>query len=258
MGMGDEIMALGRVQDAFLKTGRHHRVVDRNGAPRHFGALWDGQPGYDRTATLSIKDAPGCRPYINRWQGRQIVFNRFSVMDAPATIIVPSDLKAWAADRINFDAVVIQPTVKPGASRGKDWGFDNWQSVARRVGMPVVQIGDIAPTRLLDGAQWIQTLTPMHAAAILERAALVLTPEGGIHHLAGALRARAVVVFGGFISPDVTGYDWHENIFADIPGSPCGNFEGCRHCVDALKSITPSEVASAANAMLRGQRASVV
>jgi hypothetical protein len=51
-------------------------------------------------------------------------------------------------------------------------------------------------------------------------AALLISPEGGLHHAAAALGVRAVVIFGGFISPATTGYELHTNLFTG--GQACG------------------------------------
>ena len=38
-------------------------------------------------------------------------------------------------------------------------------------------------------------------------------PEGGFGHVAAALNKKAVLYFGGWISPDIIGYNFHENIY---------------------------------------------
>ena len=77
------------------------------------------------------------------------------------------------------------------------------------------------------------------ACAILKLSDLYIGPEGGFGHVAAALRKKAVLYFGGWISPDIIGYDFHENIYFDNNSSPCGEIEKlCNHCSDARKSIT--------------------
>ena len=75
------------------------------------------------------------------------------------------------------------------------------------------------------------------ACAILIYCDLYFGPEGGFHHAAAALNKKAVVIFGGFIHPSVTGYDFHRNIFIDNKGSPCGSRISCQHCEECIKQI---------------------
>jgi len=68
---------------------------------------------------------------------------------------------------------------------------------------------------------------------------LFLGPEGGFGHAAAALNKKAVLYFGGWIHPKVTGYNFHENIYFDHPKSPCGAVGYiCKHCEDARHSIS--------------------
>ena len=43
---------------------------------------------------------------------------------------------------------------------------------------------------------------------------LFLGHEGGFAHAAAALSKPAVVIYGGWIPPEVTGYEFHENIYS--------------------------------------------
>jgi ADP-heptose:LPS heptosyltransferase len=94
------------------------------------------------------------------------------------------------------------------------------------------------------------------ASAVLAGAALLISPEGGLHHAAAALGLRAVVIFGGFISPATTGYDLHRNFFTG--GQACGMRLACAHCAEAMARITPEEVAAAAREQLEDARETAV
>ena len=59
----------------------------------------------------------------------------------------------------------------------------------------------------------------------------------------------AVVLFGGYISPDVTGYDRHANLFTG--GEACGRRTVCDHCRDAMNRITPDLVMRELDALLQ-------
>lgn len=87
-----------------------------------------------------------------------------------------------------------------------------------------------------------------HALALISVARTAVLPEGGLHHAAAAFGLRAVVLFGGYISPNITGYSIHQNIFTGEKA--CGNRNPCQHCTDAMNAITPAMVLDQLEALL--------
>ena len=76
------------------------------------------------------------------------------------------------------------------------------------------------------------------ACAVLNNCDMFLGNEGGFGHAAAALSKKALIYFGGWISPQSTGYDMHENIYYDDPNSSCGVIGYlCNHCEKARQSI---------------------
>ena len=77
------------------------------------------------------------------------------------------------------------------------------------------------------------------ACALLKEVDFYVGPEGGFGHVAAALNKKAVLYFGGWISPDVIGYEFHENIYYEDKQSPCGvKLKLCEHCSKARELIT--------------------
>jgi ADP-heptose:LPS heptosyltransferase len=187
-----------------------------------------------------------------RWQGRCVVFNKaYRNQDHPGRIYPSDEARAWALKNVPAGCIIMECVVRRPSSPGKDWGHARWAGVARElsVSAPLVQLGADDARPELPGAQRIKTPTFWHAAAAIERAALVLTPEGGTHHMAGALGIPAVVVYGGFTHPRTTSYATETSLYADLPGSPCGRYDNCDHCRKALASITVDDVVGAARAL---------
>lgn len=139
--------------------------------------------------------------------------------------------------------VVIEPHLKRGASPNKAWSWERWQALAdllRDAGAPVAQIG--APgVNQLAGVEFIGTSTARLAAAVIARALGAALPEGALHHIAAAVGTPAVVVFGAYISPEVTGYPEQVNLFHG-PGLGCGMRVKCNCCAAAMAKITPELV----------------
>ena len=124
--------------------------------------------------------------------------------------------------------------------RNKDWGYENWIQLVNKIKNDNLIIHSIHDeTKIIDGIYSPKEMNFRTACAILKLSDLYIGPEGGFGHVAAALRKKAVLYFGGWISPDIIGYDFHENIYYNNDSSPCGEIEKlCNHCSDARKSIT--------------------
>ncbi len=249
MGLGDEIMALGRAEQIFKDTGKPVAICREGGYAREHAA-WNGNPAVDMFSTKKILDGGGCRPYIHRWEGRRAVFN----LDYR-----PHAGKIWLTDEEQLFAAsmapsgrfcVVAPFLKDAASPNKDWGQENWEAVIDGLPLPVLQLLPTKDTPVIKGARGLYTPSFRQAAAVIARADFVMCNEGGTHHMAASMGVRAVVIFGAFVPPLVTGYPEHINIAVETPEGFCGNFDPCKHCQNALALVTPSMVKSAVEGLL--------
>ena len=66
--------------------------------------------------------------------------------------------------------------------------------------------------------------------------------EGGLHHVAGALKKNAIVIFGHWISPILTGYPFHNNISSSSTKYGCGTFTPCIRCIEFLNNLSSSYI----------------
>jgi ADP-heptose:LPS heptosyltransferase len=140
----------------------------------------------------------------------------------------------------------------------KQWPIERYQEVARRLqrddGIEVVQFKyppPHGPGKRLDRVRQIEAPSFRHALAVLKNAAVYVGPEGGLHHGSAAVGTEAVVIFGGFISPGITGYKRHANLFTG--GSPCGSLDRCEHCRKAMDEIRVETVMTAARGRIDGK-----
>jgi ADP-heptose:LPS heptosyltransferase len=88
----------------------------------------------------------------------------------------------------------------------------------------------------------VQTPSFRAAAAVLANAVAFVGTEGGLHHAAAALGRPAVVLFSEFISPAITGYRTHRNLYH--AGQPCGSRSACSGCRASMEAISVDEVVS--------------
>lgn len=248
MGFGDELMVTGHVRHMQTTDPRKVRIEY---GKRIWNEVFDHNP---RIARSSDKDVQlyharpnGLRPYARAKSGDRWTWQDYKPF--VGELYFQPDELAYAA---RFDPdVVIEPNLKGMASPNKDWGLQRWKrlvQIMRADGLRPVQLGG-AGTRVLDGAQLVETRNFRHACAVLARARAAVLTEGGLHHGAAVVETRAVVIYGGYISPRQTGYDLHDNVFSG--GSACGMRLPCTHCAQAMHRITPEEVFSRLQAILR-------
>jgi len=256
MGFGDEIMATGLARGAAARGKlvafgdgqriiwgpsceqifRHNPNIARpdaiNGHHLQWIAHHKGNRMYNRVA-----------PERNRW------IWKMDFRPVPGEMFFSPDEKAFA-ETIAGGFVLLEPNVpwQKTCAPNKDWGFQKYQTVAdtlRHCGLEVRQFSFSAQQKALANVPVINAPTFRHAMAALSRAVLYIGPEGGLHHAAAAVGVRAVVLFGGFIPPAVTGYAGHTNLTGGA-AEACGSLGPCQHCRDAMAAISVDEVVAAA------------
>jgi hypothetical protein len=124
--------------------------------------------------------------------------------------------------------------------KNKDWGESNWQEIIYRLKSDYLIIqSKHEKSKKFEGTYYSSIDFDFRTAcAIMNECDLFLGPEGGFGHAAAALGKKAVLYFGGWIHPKVTGYNFHENIYFDHAKSPCGSVGYiCDHCEQARRSI---------------------
>lgn len=211
------------------------------------------RPGEERAGDLEwIRHAKGCRVYTKSFRNRRWEFNYdFSVRNLPQPQLhmQPSE-RQLAHDAVGTPFILVESRIKD-VSPNKMWPhWDKLIPELLRLGLPVVGMNysDVTPSAHLLCDLLVDTPSFRHAAALVGSAALYMGPEGGLHHAAAATGTKAVVLFGGFIDPCLTGYAQHHNIFTT--DEACGNVDSCAHCREAMQRITVDMVVEAARGQL--------
>lgn len=254
MGIGDEIMVTGEVKRLVTKYNNPKLRVGildlRKTGRMRWHEIWEGNPNivlpgghYDVTHA----NGGGNRPYIQDKGMRAWTWKPYT--PEPGAIYLTDAERAWAEGYAGH--VLVNPTIKAGASPNKLWPLARWiELVSANPHIPWLQVGAPSDPRVCK--KFVATPTFRHAVAVLAVARAAVLHEGGLHHAAAAVGTRSVVIYGGFISPKCTGYNTHANLFADSDKYPlgCGMRVGCFHCESAMKSITTRHVARHLEAML--------
>jgi hypothetical protein len=252
IGIGDDIMATGFARGA---QARGARIAFGDGQKILWGPFSEiafrHNPNIARLTTETgiewIHYHKGNRLYNKLGDGRWIWNYRFRP--------IPGEFFFTKSEREHTVArqVLIEPNVpwQKSVAPNKDWGLEKYQELADRlmaVGINVWQMS--VGTKRLRNVQVMQIPDFRCAAAMLAGIELLICPEGGLHHAAAAVGTKAIVIFGGFIPPQVTGYDNHVNLTGGVEA--CGSLRECSHCRDAMRRIDVEAVACKAIGLLDG------
>jgi ADP-heptose:LPS heptosyltransferase len=246
VGWGDEIMVTGIAKRLNADAAKPVVVIGRDGNQR-WHEIWTDNPrimrhSWDRKSLAHVvHNGPSVRPYIAAKTDERWVWKDFDC--TPGEIYFSPAEKTFAKD-LARGSIIIEPNCKAKASPNKDWGRARWQALAdlmRKAGLNPLQMGNPGD-HVLHNVPMMVTPSFRMACAVLATCRAAVLPEGGLHHAAAALGVRAVVVYGGYISPRQTGYNLHRNLFTG--GEPCGMRRECSHCKKAMSEISPEFVLS--------------
>ena len=260
MGLGDQLIGTGLAKGAAARGkkiafGDGTRIMWDSNSP----VIFAGNPNIAHPKSTAknvntqyelewIPFYKGNRLY-NKWSPGRWVWN-YDFRCTPGEIYLTYEERQYAR-MTGQDYVLIEPNPSPKSPvANKQWPFERYETVARTLksyDIEVVQL-NYPRARLLKAARPIPCPSFRIALAIMERAEIFIGGEGGLHHGAAAVGLPGVVLFGGFIPPQVTGYDIHTNLTGGAEA--CGSLTPCPHCAAAMGAIGADEVLDAAMAIL--------
>lgn len=261
MGWGDEIMVTAEARALQQKDPRKVAVPSKRFASA-WHPIWQFNPRMahpdELTGVQWLQNYSGHRPYIDYAKSTRERWAWKPYRCEPGEIYLTDDERAIGAEIAG--AVIIEPNIKAGAPRTKIWGrgTERWESLAdllRGRGFDLVQIGPRGAVEMR-GVRRVFTANVREAAAAVSGARAVVTPEGGLHHCAAAFGVPAVVIRGGYIGPQVTGYAGQADLFVASEEWPlgCGARFSCAHCAAAMEAITPKKVSLALRELLNERK----
>jgi ADP-heptose:LPS heptosyltransferase len=129
----------------------------------------------------------------------------------------------------------------------KQWPPERFQEVADALSPhhEIVQLGSTEDYPLAGARDLRGRTTLREAAAVLAGARLFVGLVGGLMHLARAVDCRAVIVYGGRETPQLSGYIANENLSTSPPCAPCWQRNRCDYGRRCLEEIHPPEVLAA-------------
>ena len=262
MGVGDALMAVGEVRE--LRQGKPQaKFIIGDGKKSYWNEVFDNNPyiisesdAKNHSEIIWIKNYEGNRPYRNYDENLpKNKYNWIKYKPKKGEFFFSKEETNFAKQILSTirkkietkKLIFIEPHVKKRLGyENRDWGFDKWKKVVAELNnyYEFIQITYLG-RQPIKGCINLDGLNFRSSAAILSMCDLFIGSEGGMHHAAAATNKKAVVIWGGHISPDITGYNFHTNLYNKHPMSPCGSKFICDHCQEGLKKISVTEVVKA-------------
>lgn len=192
-----------------------------------------------------IENGPGKRPYIAGGDSKRWYWNTDFKAEPGEIYLKPDEVALGESAK---GKIIIEPYVKETTySQNKQW--PHWGrfvqlAIDTEIGPHLVQLSYDKRQPLVPR---IKCQDFRQALACVSNAAMLIVPDGGLHHAAAAMNVPCVTLWGGLIGPDLLGYDNQANIWHNTEA--CGSKHDCKHCRDAMNAITPEEVLETALAV---------
>jgi ADP-heptose:LPS heptosyltransferase len=155
--------------------------------------------------------------------------------------------------------ICIEPNAKKEFTPNKAWFWENWQALVEIINRyivdndfscKVVQIGSTTE-KVLDGVVDLTGKTTFReVGCILSTALLLISCEGGLAHLARAVKKRSIVLMSSLAPRELFSYPANINFYTDIECKNCGLKVPCPINRKCMKEITIEQVFEAVKTIL--------
>jgi ADP-heptose:LPS heptosyltransferase len=204
-------------------TDKHFKTTSRHIKPKYH---------VDGTTTVSVFEQTARYAGKSRGAAPQIYLSEQEIADAR---------RRFPADYITICPVGLQDFF---ANR-KEWGIARFQRLRDLLSeYRFVQIG-LPTDPLLDGVIDFRRVGVRENAAAIRNSLFFIGLEGGLMHLAKAVGKRAVIIYGGLLKPEITGYAGNLNVYNAVACSPCFHsdyrHEPCKS-MECMEGIRPEAV----------------
>ena len=130
----------------------------------------------------------------------------------------------------------------------RSWPLSHWQKLIDILAqdfpdVKVIQIGLISGKPLKNVIDFRGRTNFRQAALLMKKSLCFIGTEGGLMHAARAVKACAIILWGGVTSPDFAGYPLSQKTICKFVGcAPCGNLGWCDNDHICMKTIEVEEV----------------
>ena len=139
-------------------------------------------------------------------------------------------------------------------SKNKEWLDDYWQELTLSLMGRVIFVSTVSKENedrpRLPYVDYLYSDFRI-AAAVLKYSDIYVGIEGGLHHAAAALKKPGIVIFGHWISPNVSGYSYHTNFYDKNIEKGCGSLTLCQKCLEYMKNLSTKKVLEALSEFIK-------
>ena len=269
MGYGDSIMVTG-IAKAIKKKYPDYQIIIGNKTDilsYYDPAIFINNPNIAAESdidlskkTIWIEEYQGKRSYVKNADKEKFYWNEkyraipgelyFTAKEINSAKSIFNKIEKTPSYRFKKKIIFIEPSRNTthknadsnNGEENKRWVLKRWQDVVNYFNHEILFVQSTYKNcEILEGTHSFN-LNFREACALMSLCDFYLGWEGGFSHAAAALNKKGIVLFGGYIHPQTTGYNLHENIYVDISGSPCGMRKYCTHCEKCRKLITVEQV----------------
>ena len=266
MGYGDEIMVTGFARIAKKKYPDLQIVIGNKKRELIYESIiYKNNPNITKIDELNhnlnkvwIENYVGNRPYIIKTEQDKLTWDsNFRTIKGDfffdenekvqsKKIINRLETEWESKNKKKFEKIIYIETSRINKSfdgnllgfYNRDWGYENWKKFVDNYKHKYLFIQSLHPdSKKIDGIYSFKS-NFREACAVMSLSDFYVGWEGGFAHAAAALDKKALVLFGGWIDPQITGYSFHKNLYVNIKGSPCGMQKFCSHCEKCKKLLT--------------------
>jgi ADP-heptose:LPS heptosyltransferase len=139
----------------------------------------------------------------------------------------------------------------------KNWPSQYWQSLILKLSgkYDVVQLGAESEIDLQHTFRLAGKLNIRESVAVLEKCHLFIGPDSFLMHAAASIGLKSVIIFGGRVTPNNTGYYNNINLFERMDCGPCWiheeDGEVCQNNLECLARIKVDTVLENINRVLK-------
>ena len=167
----------------------------------------------------SVKFTKSVFFYLFKWSDKQFRTHFDEKEKTFAKNIIKKLVKTWNNNNSKkFKKIVFIETsrkakIKKHGLNNRDWGIENWIKFIDKYKKDYLFVQSLhADSKIINGIYTFKS-DFRQACAVLSHCDIFLGWEGGFVQAAAALNKNALVLFGGWIHPNVTGYNFHTNIY---------------------------------------------
>jgi len=260
MGLGDDLIFLGKAEEIYKETGKKITPVYGSGwSPLYENVEFISREKTKDSITVNARDTDQPSDihvdYYLKYKkktilGDQLIFREFKPTPFKMRLSAKEEQEAdERLDAMDVDTFcVVNPDYKSSFfSNNKNWGYTNYQKLVDSLSsfLPVLRFvppKDEYTEPPLDNAINVMNTDVRMMTAMMRKAKFGVTFDGFIQHALAGFQVPCVVICGGLVSEKSFGYP--NNIYHEYehPLTPCGSTFDCNHCQEALQSITVDDV----------------